>query len=95
MCGEPIDPSPLQATHPIAATDAQAAISKSFAPATPLHVTCALAEARGKQLCAHSVLMDFITEFGTAVNDSLPMRKSTVKPKGKFAFVLFCKRTGA
>jgi hypothetical protein len=39
--------------------------------------------------------MDFITELGTAVNDSLPMRKSTVKPKGMIAFVLLCKRTGA
>ena len=95
LCGEPIDQSPLHATHPIAATDAQATIAKSFAPSAPLHDTFSLAEAQGKQLCAHSVLMDFITELGTAVNDSLPMRKSTVKPKGMIAFVLLCKRTGA
>ena len=96
LCGEPIDQNPLHATHRVAATDAHAAIAKSFAPVTPLHDTCALAEARGKQLCADSVLMGFITEeLGTAVNDSFPMRKSTVKPKVMIAFVLLCKRKGA
>ena len=71
---------------------AQLELSKLFAVDSLIATPGALAaaEARGKVLAAHNILMDStFAELGAAVQDSLPFKKSTLKGKGAHDLVLF------
>jgi hypothetical protein len=71
---------------------AQLELSKLFVVDSLIATPGALAaaEARGKVLAAHNILMDStFAELGAAVQDSLPFKKSTLKGKGAHDLVLF------
>ena len=95
VCSEVISSSSFwsgrSAEERLVAESAQLELSKLFAVDSLIATPGALAaaEARGKVLAAHNILMDStFAELGAAVQDSLPFKKSTLKGKGAHDLVL-------